>query len=31
MAEVAALRDLFAAILEPMQRFDAPPPLVRCG
>ena len=31
MAEVAVPRDLFAAILERIQRFGVPPPLVRHG
>ena len=31
MAEVAVPRELFAAILERIQRFGVPPPLVRRG
>ena len=31
LAEVAVLRDLFAAILEWSQRFGVPPPLVQRG
>ncbi len=31
MAEVAVPRELFAAILERIQRFGVPPPLVRHG
>ncbi len=31
MAEVAVPRDLFAAILDRIQRFGVPPPLIRCG
>ncbi len=31
MAEVAVPRDLFAAILERIQRFGVPPPLVQRG
>ncbi len=31
MAEVAVSRELFAAILERIQRFGVPPPLVRRG
>ena len=31
MAEVAVPRDLFAAILERVQRFGVPPPLVQRG
>ncbi len=31
MAEAAAPRDLFAAILDRIQRFGVPPPLVRHG
>ncbi len=31
MAEVAVPRELFAAILERIQRFGVPPPLVRDG
>ncbi len=31
LAEVAVPRDLFAAILERIQRFSVPPPLVRHG
>ena len=31
MAEVAVPRDLFAAILDRIQRFGVPPPLVRHG
>ena len=30
MAEVAVPRELFAAILERIQRFGVPPPLVQC-
>ncbi len=31
MAEVAVPRELFAAILDRIQRFGVPPPLVRRG
>ncbi len=31
MSEVAVPRELFAAILERIQRFGVPPPLVQCG
>ncbi len=31
LAEVAVPRELFAAILERIQRFGVPPPLVRRG
>ncbi len=31
MAEVAMPRELFAAILDRIQRLGVPPPLVRCG
>ena len=31
MAEVAVPRELFAAILDRIQRFGVPPPLVHCG
>ena len=31
MAEVAVPRELYAAILDRMQRFGVPPPLVRAG
>jgi hypothetical protein len=31
MAEVAVLRELFAAILDRIQRFGVPPPLVQRG
>jgi hypothetical protein len=31
MAEVAVPRELFAAILERIQRFGVPPPLLRLG